>query len=99
MFIEMKVDSVTIDSRVNSPVVILKGESGSVLPIWIGLLEASSIATKLEGVEVSRPMTHDLFINMAAALGSHITKIEIKDLIDNVYYASVHLKKDSKLEK
>lgn len=99
MFVEMKVDSVTIDTRVNTPVVLLKGDGGISLPIWIGLLEASSIATVLEGVELTRPMTHDLFINMAAALGSQIAKIEIKDLKDNVYYASVyidgHIKKGS----
>ena len=38
------------------------------LPIWIGLLEASAIASRLEGVEVGRPMTHDLMRDMLNTL-------------------------------
>lgn len=92
MFIEMTVDSVTIDNKVNTPVVTLKGGE-SILPIWIGLLEASSIASELEGLKLTRPMTHDLLRNSIETLGGEITKIEIKDLKDSVYYSSIHIKK------
>ncbi len=58
MLKEMKVAGITVDPFTNTPIVILKDlEEKEVLPIWIGLLEASSIATALENVQTPRPMT------------------------------------------
>jgi len=46
MFKEMKVAGITVDPFTNTPIVLLKDlEDKDVLPIWIGLLEASRIAT------------------------------------------------------
>jgi len=61
MFMKMKVFGLTIDPFTNVPIVILKddGEKNA-LPVWIGVLEASAIASELEKVQFSRPMTHDL---------------------------------------
>ena len=96
MFIEMIVSAIAIDSKDNAPVIILKEKDGSkTLPIWIGLLEASAIATQLEGVKMSRPMTHDLFVSAIAGMSGEITRIEINNMIENVYHASIHLKRDS----
>ena len=50
------------------------------LPIWIGLLEATSMATELEGHQVARPMTHDLLRNVLGELGATVDAIEITDL-------------------
>ena len=57
-FIEMKVTGLTIDPFTSMPIVILKDqEEKYALPIWIGLIEASAIATELEKIQLSRPMT------------------------------------------
>lgn len=96
MFVEMTVSAIAIDSKDNAPVIILKAKEGSeTLPIWIGLLEASAIASQLEGIKMSRPMTHDLFVNAIAGMAGEITRIEIKDMLESVYHASIHLKRDS----
>ena len=59
---EMKISGMAIDPFTNVPIVILRDmEEKSTVPIWIGLLEASAIATVLENIQFSRPMTHDLF--------------------------------------
>src|SRR5271157_1879221 len=64
MLKEMKVAGITVDPFTNTPIVILKDlEEKDDLPIWIGLLEASSIATALENIQTPRPMTHDLLKN------------------------------------
>ncbi|MDD5711777.1 MAG: DUF151 domain-containing protein, partial [Smithellaceae bacterium] len=61
MLIEMKISGLTIDPVTNTPIVILKDlQEKKALPIWIGLFEASAIATELEKISFSRPMTHDL---------------------------------------
>jgi uncharacterized protein len=97
MLKEMKVAGITVDPFTNTPIVILKDlEEQDVLPIWIGLLEASSIATALENVQTPRPMTHDLLKNVLDNLGAKVIKIEVNDLKDNTYYAVIHLEIKSK---
>jgi len=84
MFREMRVAGITVDPFTNTPIVILKDlEEKEVLPIWIGLLEASSIATALENIQTPRPMTHDLFKNVLDKLSVRVVKIEVNDLRDN----------------
>jgi uncharacterized protein len=92
MLKEMKVAGITVDPFTNTPIVILKDlEERDVLPIWIGLLEASSIATALENVQTPRPMTHDLLKSILDHLAVKVTRIEVTDLKDNTYYAMIHL--------
>ena len=88
----MTISSVNMDQTTNSPLVILKEiEGDQTLPIWIGLLEATAIASEIEGVKFSRPMTHDLLKNIMDQADIKINKIEICDLRDNTYYALIHL--------
>jgi uncharacterized protein len=91
MLKEMKVAGITVDPFTNTPIVLLKDlEEKDVLPIWIGLLEASSIATALENINTPRPMTHDLLKNILDNLGVKVLKIEVNDLKDNTYFALIH---------
>ena len=94
MFVEMKVAGLTIDPLTNTPIVILKDLEGKrAVPIWIGLFEASAIATELEKISFSRPMTHDLLREMVKTLEGKVTKIEIVDLKNNTFFALIHLVK------
>jgi len=61
------------------------------LPIWIGLLEATAMATELEGIKMARPMTHDLLRSVLGELGAVVEAIEVTDLRENTYYALIHL--------
>ena len=97
MLKEMKVAGITVDPFTNTPIVLLKDlEDKDVLPIWIGLLEASSIATAMENINTPRPMTHDLVKNILDNLGVKILRVEVNDLKDNTYYALLHLEVDNK---
>jgi len=94
MLLKMKVTGLTIDPFSNAPIVILKDhEDKNALPIWIGLLEASAIASELEKLQFSRPMTHDLIKDILQRMNITVTKIEVTDLKDNVYYASIHMER------
>jgi len=66
-------------------------EGKQILPIWIGLLEAAAIASQIEGVRFSRPMTHELFKDIMDKTDIKVKKIEICDLRDNTYYARICL--------
>jgi bifunctional DNase/RNase len=91
MYIPMAISGITVDPLTNSPIVILKAVEGDqTLPIWIGLLEATAIASELEGIKFSRPMTHDLFRNMMEMVEIKVLKIEVCDLKNNTYYALIH---------
>jgi bifunctional DNase/RNase len=90
--IKMDVAGLTVDPTNDSPIVILRDEKGEyTLPIWIGILEASAIATQLENVNLARPMTHDLLVTMLNSLKATVQKIVVSDLRDNTYFARIHL--------
>jgi hypothetical protein len=91
----MKVAGLTIDPLTNTPIVILKDiDEKTAIPIWIGLFEASAIATELEKITFSRPMTHDLIYEILKAMKIDVIKIEIHDLRNNTFFANIHLLKD-----
>lgn len=95
MLLEMKVSGLTIDPITNTPIVILKDlQESKAIPIWIGLFEASAIATELEHVVFSRPMTHDLMHEFLKALDVAVNRIEIVDIRNNTFFATVYLVRD-----
>ena len=97
MFRPMVISGLTVDPLTNSPIVILKEEKGEkTLPIWIGLLEATAIASELEGIQFSRPMTHDLLKNIIELIDVKVNKIEVCDLKNNTYYALIHMEHKGK---
>ncbi|MBW2036112.1 MAG: bifunctional nuclease family protein [Deltaproteobacteria bacterium] len=96
MLHEMKVSGIAIDPASNAPIVILKTiEGDQALPIWIGILEATAIATELENVRMARPMTHDLFKNFLDMLQIKISRVEVCDLKDNTFYARIFFSFDN----
>lgn len=91
--IEMRVTGLTIDPFTSMPIVILKDkEEKHALPIWIGLIEASAIATELEKIKLSRPMTHDLLKNILDQVSVKVDRIVVDELSDNTFYAKIFLK-------
>ena len=90
--IEMKVMGIALDTRTGSPIVVLHDkENRKALPIWIGSAEASSIIRKIENLTVTRPMTHDLIINIIEKVGYTLDRVEINDVEKDTYYATLFL--------
>jgi bifunctional DNase/RNase len=80
-----------MDPNSNTPIIILKSEeSDQAIPIWIGLLEATSIASALQNIKFDRPMTHDLFKNFLDYIQIKVIKIEVCDLKDNTFFAKIY---------
>jgi len=81
-----------LDPVTKTPIVILKDTDNKLnLPIWIGLLEATAMATEIEGIKMARPMTHDLLKNILGEVGCSVESVEITELKENTYYALVNL--------
>jgi len=100
MLHKVSIAGLTMDPASNTPIIILKSEKNNqALPIWIGLLEATSIASALQNINYERPMTHDLFKNFTELLDISISKIEVCDLKDNTFYAKIYfISKDGNFE-
>lgn len=97
MYRSMIISGLTVDPFTNSPIVILKEVDGEeTLPIWIGLLEATAIASELEGIKFSRPMTHDLLKNIIEMVDVKVIKVEVCAIKNNTYYALIHFQHGEK---
>jgi uncharacterized protein len=93
--IEMTIDSIRVSLMNYQRVVILR-EKGTnrYLPIWIGPSEADAIAVKLQNVELSRPLTHDLLRSVITTLGASVDYIVVSGLKDDTFYANLALSVD-----
>ena len=68
--IEVNIDSIRVSLMSQHRVVVLKEvDSDRYLPIWIGPFEADAITLQLQGVQVARPLTHDLLDSALRELG------------------------------
>jgi uncharacterized protein len=89
-FILMIVGGLTLDPTTKMPIVVLKDPDNKLnLPIWIGPLEAASMATELEGIRPQRPMTHDLIRNLLGDVGATVEAVEVTELRENTYFARI----------
>ena len=90
--IEMKVMGIALDTRTGSPIVVLHDlDNRRALPIWIGSAEASAIIRKIEKLSVTRPMTHDLIVDIVKQTGYSVDRVEINDVEKETYYAMIFL--------
>jgi bifunctional DNase/RNase len=99
--IEMTIESIRV-SLVNYQRVVMLKEKNTLryLPIWIGSAEAQAIAIRLqEGIQVQRPMTHDLLATTIEVLGAKVNHVIVSDLKNDTFYAKIMLNtKDGQLE-
>jgi bifunctional DNase/RNase len=76
----------------NQPIVLLRESAGSrYLPIWVGASEATAIAFAQQGVVPPRPLTHDLLKDVLEATGNSLTEVQITEVRDGVFYATLIL--------
>lgn len=92
MLVQMKVEGLLFDPRSGMYILLLHQVDGSeTLPIWIGKPEADAIALALGKVLTPRPLTHDLIKNVFDGFNVKVTRIVITEIIDNTYYALIHV--------
>ena len=90
--INVEVNSIRLEESSETPILLLLDPSTQkVLPIWIGAIEAVSIAYAQEGVLHDRPQTHDLLLNMVEALDGTINEVNISNIEENTYFADIIL--------
>lgn len=93
--VQVRVAGIALDSTgqhviLLKPVTELPG-SGSILPIWIGAQEATSILVAVENAVTPRPLAHDLMRAMLVTLGATVTQVEVTRIDEGTFYAEVTL--------
>jgi hypothetical protein len=66
------------------------------IPIIIGPVEAQAIAIQLEGLKPPRPLTHDLFKNLATAFDIVISEVVIYKLEEGIFYSELICENDGR---
>ena len=66
-------------------------DSDRSLPIIVGSSEAQAIALYLEGVDMPRPMTHDLLINVLENLEGEINRVTIARISNGTFFAEIEV--------
>lgn len=98
--IEMELNKIVIDEKRHDQLIVLKEKNGErVLPIVIGLAEASAIKLKISGFNPPRPLTHDLLHMAIEELNARIEKIIIDKLEENTFHAKLVIKSANGEEK
>ena len=90
--VEMELNKIVIDEKRHDQLIVLKEKGGDkLLPIVIGLNEASAIKFKISGFQPPRPLTHDLLFSTIENLDARIDKIIIDKLEENTFHAKIVL--------
>jgi len=88
--VAMEIVGVRVELPTNTPILLLRERDGNrYLPIWIGTPEATAIALALEGIETSRPLTHDLMKTLLDALGADIERVDVTSLSEGTFFAEL----------
>ena len=88
----VEVSGIRLEEDSETPIMLLQDpKTYRFLPIWIGTIEAVSIAYAQEGFVHPRPQTHDLLIDIVESLNATISEVCITDIQDKTYFAEITL--------
>jgi bifunctional DNase/RNase len=94
MEVRMDLAQIVISETRDQQLIVLRERNGErVLPIVIGLSEALAIDRRVKGVQLQRPMTHDLLANVIDSLSAELEKIVVNDLQDHTFYAKLVIRR------
>lgn len=91
---EASIDAVRIAGTPDGPVPVVVldvDDSDDVLPIFIGFEEGRSIARGMDAVDIGRPLTHDLLLDVLEATGSRVDRVVVTEMDDDTYIADLYL--------
>jgi bifunctional DNase/RNase len=88
--VEVMIDSIRVSLMTQHRVVVLKEtDTDRYLPIWIGPFEADAITIQLQGVQVPRPLTHDLLKSFIRELGVKVSHVLVNELRNDTFFARI----------
>lgn len=94
--VQVRVLGVALDAAEQN-VILLKpiddaDMSGRILPVWIGMQEATSILIAVEGNQAPRPLAHDVMVSILDTLGATVTRVDVARVDGGTYYAEITMR-------
>ena len=88
---QMRVVALGRDPMAVQPVLLLQETGGRrrVLPVWVGVPEATAIELARRHVELPRPQTHQLLLQIVEAFDRRLDLVRITMLRDSVFHAEL----------
>ncbi|MBL8014536.1 MAG: bifunctional nuclease family protein [Candidatus Omnitrophica bacterium] len=94
--VQVELTKIIIDEKRQDQVIVLKEKDGDrQIPIVIGFMEASAIKMKISGIEVPRPLTHDLLVSVIKAMDGQLMRLIIDKLETSTFFAKLEVKRPS----
>jgi hypothetical protein len=95
MPVKMQLARIIISELTENQVIYLQEVDGNrEFPILIGIFEATNIDRRVkDDYEPPRPLTHDLVVSVAEALGATVESVIISELNHSTYFAHLCLRK------
>jgi hypothetical protein len=78
--------------------VLAESEGNRQLPIIIGGFEAQAIAIELEKMTPTRPLTHDLFKNLASEFEIKVIEVLIYNLVEGIFFSKLICERDGQIQ-
>jgi len=98
MAVQMQLSRIIISDINDQQVIYLREVEGErQFPILIGIYEASSIDRRVKKFKAPRPLTHDLVVQVAEALGGELDSVVISELKDHIYYAKLRIRHEGEI--
>src|SRR5690606_39433086 len=87
----MRVVALGRDPMAVQPVLLLQETGGRrrVLPVWVGVPEATAIELARRRVELPRPQPHQLILDAVRSFGRELPLVRITMLRDSVFHAEL----------
>ena len=88
--VEVVIDSIRVSLMNQQRIVILREvDQERYLAIWVGVYEAEHLTIALQDVEVSRPLTYNLFDSILKALNARILQVEVVALREETFFGNI----------
>jgi bifunctional DNase/RNase len=95
MAVQMELHKIIITDTQDQQIIMLKEVDGErKFPMVIGTDSANAIERRLKGIQAPRPLTHDLLSSVIEQLGGTVERIEINNLQEHTFFASIHLRRN-----
>ena len=98
------IQTLIISQAVSPSVLVLRPYSDEpvqdtcrVLPIWIGLTEATQMGLAIENIRLPRPVTHDVFLDALTNIDARVDHVVITDVKGAMFFARLTLKQHDRL--
>lgn len=100
MEVEVELSKIIINETVPQQIIVLKEINGErSFPIVIGMPEILAIDRRIKGIELPRPMTHDLLSNVIRQIGGKLERVVISDLNEHTFLAYLQIAVKAGIEK